>query len=416
MYDVIIVGTRVAGAATAMLLARRGLRVLAVDRATFPSDTMSTHQVQLPGVARLARWGLLDRLVAAGTPATREVRFDTGPHVLTGRFPTHEGVDALYSPRRTLLDSVLVDAARAAGAEVRENVHVQDIVVDDAGRAAGIRIRTEGGAPLTEQARFVVGADGKHSLVARTLGAPTYHDVPARTVACYTYWSDVDLPMGEIYTRPRRAVGAWPTNDGLVMTYVAWPIEELDEFRRDIEANALASLDLAGDLGKRVRAGTRAERFRTTPETPNLFRHPYGPGWALVGDAGLVLDPITGLGIGYAFRDAELLADALADGLGGRRPLAAALDGYVRERDACALPAYRFTTDLAALQPPTVEGQALFAALAARPEQVDRFLGMLTGAVPVAEFFAPANLFRIMGVRGMAKVMWGKARASKQRL
>src|SRR5262245_12108733 len=120
MYDVIIVGARVAGSATGMLLARIGFKVLVVDRASFPSDTLSTHQVQLPGVACLRRWGLLDRVIAANTPATRQVTFDTGFVRLEGRFPEFQGVDALYSPRRTILDKIIVDAARDAGAEVRE--------------------------------------------------------------------------------------------------------------------------------------------------------------------------------------------------------------------------------------------------------------------------------------------------------
>jgi 2-polyprenyl-6-methoxyphenol hydroxylase-like FAD-dependent oxidoreductase len=164
MYDVIIVGARVAGASTAMLLARRGLKVLVVDRATFPSDTLSTHQVQLPGVARLARWGVLDAVLAAGTPVTRDVRFDQGDAVITGRYPAYQGVDAMCSPRRTLLDRVLVDAARAAGAEIRENFAVEEILGD--GQVTGIRGREKGAPSVTEQARLVIGADGKHSLVA----------------------------------------------------------------------------------------------------------------------------------------------------------------------------------------------------------------------------------------------------------
>src|SRR5215468_808760 len=118
MYDVIVVGTRAAGASTAMLLARKGYKVLAVDRAEFPSDTLSTHQVQVPGVALLERWGLLDAVAASNAPATRRVRFDAGPVVLDGHFPCFEHVDALYSPRRTVLDRILVDAARAAGADM----------------------------------------------------------------------------------------------------------------------------------------------------------------------------------------------------------------------------------------------------------------------------------------------------------
>ena len=174
MHDVIVVGARVAGASTAMLLAREGLDVLVVDRAAFPSDTLSTHQVQLPGVARLARWGLLDRVVASGAPAASRVRFDTGPVVLEGAFPAFQGVDAVYSPRRTILDELLVEAAREAGAEVRERFAVDELVTED-GRVTGVRGRDAAGAPVTERARLVVGADGKRSRVAGAVGAAAYH-------------------------------------------------------------------------------------------------------------------------------------------------------------------------------------------------------------------------------------------------
>ena len=204
-------------------------------------------------------------------------------------------------------------------------------------------------------------------------------------------------------------MGAWPTNDGLTMTYGAWPVAEFHA-RGDVEGNVLRTLDLVGDLGERVRAGRRAERFRASPDLPNCFRRPWGPGWALVGDAGLVMDPTTGQGIGDALRDAELLADAIGDGLGGRRPLAAALAGYEQARDQAALAMYEFTTELAALGPPRVERQALFAALAGRQAEINRFLGVITGAVPIADYFTPRNLVRLLGVRGMATVMLSRLR------
>ena len=243
MYDVIIVGARVAGAPTAMLLARRGLKVLVLDRATFPSDTLSTHQVQLPGVARLARWGVLDAVLEAGMLVTRDVRFDQGDAVIAGRYPGYQGVEAMCSPRRTLLDRVLVDAARAAGAEVRENFAVEEILGD--GQVTGIRGREKGAPAVTEQARLVIGADGKHSLVAKAVGARAYRAGPPRSIAFYTYWADVPARdgspagTGEIYGRPGCAVGAWPTNEGLLMTYLAWPAARFEEFRRDVEGNFL---------------------------------------------------------------------------------------------------------------------------------------------------------------------------------
>ena len=394
MYDAIVVGTRVAGAPTAMLLARRGLKVLAVDRARFPSDTLSTHQVQVPGVARLARWGLLERLEAAGTPATRRVRFDPGPVVLEGTWPEFQGVDALYSPRRTLLDSLLVDAAREAGAEVREGFAVDELLVDG-DRVVGVR-----GGSVRERARVVIGADGRHSRVAKAVRAAAYRAVPARTIAYYTYWAGVPLAGGEMYARDRRMIGAWPTNDGLVMTYVAAPPDEFHRFRADPEGAVLRSLDLAGDLGERVRAGERAERVYGTADLASRFHAPAGPGWALVGDAGLRMDPITGQGIADAFRDAELLAAAVAGDL--------SFGDYRERRDAAALPMYEMTAELASLAPLRPDGRLVFEALEGRPEEVQRFLGVLCGASPPAEFFGPRSLLRLLGPRKLLKA--GRAR------
>ena len=409
MYDVIIVGARVAGSATAMLLARRGLNVLVLDRATFPSDTLSTHQVQVPGVARLARWGVLDQILAAGTPATRSVRFDQGEAVITGRFPEYDGADFMCSPRRTLLDKVLVDAARAAGAEVRENFTVDELLQDNE-TVTGVRGREKGAPVVTEQGRLVIGADGKHSLVAGAVRARAYRAKPPQSLAFYTYWEGVPVTGGAMYGRPGCALGAWPTNDGLLMTYLAWPIARFSEFRQDVEGNFLRTLDAVG-LGERFRAGRRAERFRGTPDLPSYFRQPYGPGWALVGDAGLLLDPITGQGIGHAFRDAELLADAVADGLGGIRPLDQALGQYHRARDKAARPMYDFTARIAALNPPAPAEIALFQALSQRQEDSDAFFGALTGSVPMREFMSPKNIIRLVGVRGFARLIRGQARS-----
>ena len=267
----------------------------------------------------------------------------------------------------------------------------------------GIRGRERGGGEVRERARLVVGADGRHSLVANAVRAVAYDAKPALSIAYYTYWAGVPMRGGEMYSRERRLIGAWPTNDGLVMTYVAAPASEFKAFKSDLDGSLLGSLDLAGDLGQRVRAGERAERIFGTADLQNRFHRPYGPGWALVGDAGLVMDPVTGQGIADAFRDAELLAAAITAGLGGGGSLEGALAGYQRKRDQAARAMYEFTAELASLGPPGVEQLMLFEALARRPHEVERFLGVLAGAVPIGEFFAPRNLLRLLGPRKMLK-------------
>ncbi len=405
-WDVIVVGARAAGAATAMLLARAGLRVLAVDQASFPSDTLSSHQVQVPGVSRLARWGLLDALAAAGTPPTRRVRFDAGDLVLEGCFPPEGGVDALYSPRRRLLDALLVDAARAAGAEVRENVRVKELTGCD-GVVTGIAGVQAGRTPVRETGRLVVGADGKHSLVARMVGAGTYRGRPAASIACYGYWSGLALEGGELYQRAGLAVAAFPTNDDLAVVFVAVPSTEFDRFRRDIEGSYVRALHRCGDLGDRVRGAIPVERLRTTPDLPNAFRVPSGPGWALVGDAGVVMDPVSAQGIGNAFRDAELLAQAIEEGLGGTRSLDASLAEHWRLRDAAVIQMYELTMRLATYRPPGLAERLVLRALAGRQAEIDRFLGVFAGTVPPRAFFGPANVLRLVGARIGARIAAG---------
>jgi flavin-dependent dehydrogenase len=384
-YDVIVVGARVAGAATAMLLARRGLRVLAVDRVSFPSDTISSHQVQVPGVARLHRWGLLDAVRASGAPPTRRVRVDAPGAVLDGAFPAYEGVDALYSPRRTVLDALLVDAARAAGAEVREHFRVEDLVWDG-DRVTGIVGRERDRPARTESAPLVVGADGKRSFVAQAVGAARYRERPVRAFACYGYWAGVPMDGGAMYQRPGLAVAVFPTNDDLTMVYLSAPIGGFDAFRTDIEGNYLKALDRCGDLGERVRAGTRAERLRTTPDQPNTFRRAHGPGWALVGDAGVVMDSISAQGITNALRDAELLADAITTGT---------LAEHQRRRDRAVRAMFDFTVRLAAF--PSRPADRLFLrAVAQRPAEVERLLGGFAGILPVDEVFSKRAALRVL--------------------
>jgi flavin-dependent dehydrogenase len=395
MYDAIVVGARCAGSPTAMLLACKGYRVLLLDKARFPSDTLSVHYIHQPGVASLRRWGLLERVIASNCPPVRRQRVDFGSIVLDAAPPPIDGVADAYAPRRTILDTLLVEAAAAAGAEVRERFTVDDLLMDGE-RVSGVRGHAAGGPAVNETARIVIGADGLHSRVARRVEAATYDVRPVCTCAYYAYWTDVPLQGAELYARPERMILAGPTNDGRTMVIVYWPVAAFHEVRTDIERHFLDALDLAPGLAERVRNGRRVEPFRGTADLPNFYRRPHGPGWALVGDAGYHKDPITAQGITDAFRDAELLVTALDDGWAGRRPLAEALTAYEQSRNETTRPLYELTGQFAALQPPPAEMQQLLGALRDDQAQADRFIGTVAGTVPIAEFFAPENIERIM--------------------
>jgi flavin-dependent dehydrogenase len=396
MYDAIVVGARCAGSPTTMLLARKGHRVLLLDKAGFPSDTLSAHYIHQPGVAKLYRWGLLDKVVASGCPPVERQVFDVGPFALTGTPPPADGITAGYAPRRTILDKILLDAAVDAGADVREHFAVEEIVTDGE-RVTGIRGRSPGGSLVQDEARIVIGADGMRSMIAQMVSAPTYSEQPASACTYYTYWSNVPMTAVELYPRPERMVIAAPTNDGLTMIIIYWPKTAFPQVRADIEGQFMRALDMIASFAERVRAGSRAEKFRGTADLSGFFRRPYGPGWALVGDAGYHKDPITAQGITDGFRDAELLADAIDDTFAGRLSTEDALAGYEQKRNEAVMPMYQLTCDLAKLEPPPPDMQKLFAALRDNQEQSGRFLGTIAGTVPIPEFFSPEYMRRVTG-------------------
>ncbi|MCC6178694.1 MAG: NAD(P)/FAD-dependent oxidoreductase [Chloroflexi bacterium] len=401
MYDAIVVGARCAGSPTAMLLARKGYRVLLVDRATFPSDTISTHIIWPPGVSRLKRWGLLDSVVASNCPPLRQITLDVGEFALVGSPPPVDGIAEAYAPRRTVLDKALVDAAAEAGADLREGFAVTRVVMDGA-RVTGIQGRLRDGTAVEEEARLIIGADGQHSIVARTVQAPKYDTRPSLACWYYAYWSGLSADGPEFYPRDGRAIGIIPTNDGLTGVAVVVAHRDLAAFRSDVEGNFLKTLALAPRLAERVQAGQRRELFRAMVDVPNFFRRPYGPGWALVGDAGYHKDPINAQGISDAFRDAELLVSAIDAGFSGRQPLETALSECERRRNEAVKPMYDFNCQLATLDPPPPEMQALLAALRDNQAETNRFLGTIAGTVPIPDFFAPANVERVMRGARMA--------------
>ena len=391
-YDAIVVGARCAGATTAMLLARRGYRVLVVDRAKFPSDTLSTHVIHAPGVAALDRWGLLDTVLATGCPPIEHYSFDFGPFVINGTTRPAEGQTAAYAPRRTVLDEILVNAGAAAGATVEEEFNVDGLIFDD-GKVSGIRGHSRNMKEENLRLRLVIGADGRASRVAKAVQARSYEEKPRLQWPFYTYFSELPVDGFETYIRPFRGFGAAATNDGLTMLVVSWPYAEAHSYKADVEGNYYRTLELVPQFASRVKAARREAPF-LGGAVPNYLRVPFGPGWALVGDAGYTKDPITAQGITDAFRDAEQCSAAVDQWLSGRMSYDDAFLGWHRERDRTVFPTYQFTTQLATLQPPPPEMQQLLGAIQGNQPAMDDFISVNAGTLSPEIFFSPEHLAR----------------------
>ena len=362
-YDVVVVGARAAGAATAMLLARQGHDVLLVDRTCLPADTISTHQLARPGVVQLHRWGLLPDVLASGAPAIREVSFTAEGETVRRTVKESAGVDLLVAPRRQVLDTLLAEAAVAAGVVLCSGVSITGVRRDSTGRVVGVHGHDRSGALVAFDGRFVVGADGLSSQVARSVGAPMLEQRPDGGAVQYAYYAGVPWQGIELIGADRSLVGVFPTHDDEACGWVAAPTEDTRVARRRTGYRAeafTAQLDHgAPELAARLRDGERVSPVTGMLRMPNHIRQSYGPGWALVGDAGYHRDAITGHGMSDAYRDAELLAEALDRALSGEVGERTALAGYQHLRGlalrevfelTCALSAYPSVPEFVELQ------------------------------------------------------------------
>ncbi|MGY1602177.1 FAD-dependent oxidoreductase [Geodermatophilus sp. SYSU D00815] len=381
-WDAVVVGARVAGASTAMLLARAGLRVLCVDRARAGSDTVSTHALMRAGVLQLDRWGLLDAVRAAGTPPVRRVVFSYGDERVTVSLRPGPGFDALYAPRRTVLDPLLADAAARAGATVRHGTPVTGLLRGSDGRVTGVAVRTRDGGVREERAPLVIGADGRSSLVAAGVRAATRYAGRAATEVLYGYFAGMPAEGYEWLYRPGASAGAIPTDDGLTCVFAGGaPATVQPLVRARGPQEALRALAAAAPLGPVLAAARPVGAVRHVRGTPAHLRVPYGPGWALVGDAGCWKDPLSTHGMSAALRDAELLARAVLSAPRPGRAQQEALAGYAAVRDALTLPVLRVVERIAAHDWDLREVRGLLRAMAsAMAEEVE----LLEGLHPVA--------------------------------
>ena len=329
-YDVIVVGD------PAMLLARGGARVLLLDRGRHGTDTVSTHALMRAGVMQLSRWGLLDAVAASGAPPVRRTLFhyDDGETVQVSIRP-YGGVDALYAPRRHVLDALLVDSAAAAGVEVRHGTTVTALLRDRYSRVHGVRAVDAAGRRVEVCAPVTIGADGIRSVVADQVGAPVIRQGSHAGAVLYRYLTDLPVAGYEWAYGDRAAAGMIPTNDSATGVFVSTTPARMRTLRKLGQEEAFGALlhQVAPGLAARASDATPAGRIHGWAGVAGYVRRSWGPGWALVGDAGYFKDPITAHGITDGLRDAELLAEAVLEVLDGAVPECVPLSRYQRTRD-----------------------------------------------------------------------------------
>ncbi|WP_086731302.1 FAD-dependent oxidoreductase [Streptomyces carpinensis] len=391
MYDAIVVGARCAGAPTALLLARAGYRVLLLDKAAYGSDTLSTHLVHQPGVAALARWGLLERVRASGCPPIERAVYEVADIHIEGCARGVEGQRAGFAPRRHVLDALLVDAATSAGAEYRDHCRVTGLLRDDGGRVVGVE-GSHGGRAFTERAHLVIGADGMRSTVARLAAAPYTARDPRLTCAYYTYWQDVPADL-ELYERPGGWVATVPTNDAATLVLAYFPQARFAEVRTDAHRAYMEQIRAtAPALHDRLAGAKPTERLHGCGDQENFFRQPTGPGWVLVGDAAHHKDSITARGISDAFQQVEALVEAVTGTLGGDPALLdAALARFAEDARARLVPGYEATLGAARLDPHE-QRLSLLRAVQSDPELTAIYLDMVAGIASASALYTPRLL------------------------
>jgi 2-polyprenyl-6-methoxyphenol hydroxylase-like FAD-dependent oxidoreductase len=392
MWDAVVVGARCAGASTALLLARKGYKVLLVDRAKFPSDTMSTLYIHQPGVARLKKWGLLDAIIASGCPRLGTVSYRIEDVVLRGPIAVMDDIDSTYAPRRIILDKILVDAAVAAGVEFAEECSLSALLADD-GRVTGVRLRTSRGE-AAERARLVVGADGMRSRVAELAMAGLVIGNPRLSCVYYTAWAGISCGLA-IRERPGSSIGTVPTHGDATLILTYFPQERFNTIKADPLQAHLDSIRLmAPDLFDQISGAEQALRLHGTGDQRNFFRTAHGPGWVLVGDAGHHLDSITARGITNAFIQSEMVTEELDGDLADSRRVDAALSRFASRRQNTLLDGYQSTLETARLR---VQDSRLkmLRSIARVPALRERYFALVAGIISMDEFLTP-ELVRLL--------------------
>ncbi|HEU5392689.1 MAG TPA: FAD-dependent monooxygenase [Streptosporangiaceae bacterium] len=388
MWDAVIVGARCAGASAALLLARRGQRVLLVDRATFPSDTMSTLYIHQPGIELLDRWGVLAPVIASGCPRLDSIKSIVQDVELRGPVAAYGNVTANYAPRRYILDQLLIEAAVAAGAEFAEGVSLSEVLWED-GRVAGVRLRAKDGGEICERTGLVIGADGMRSRLAELVGAPYLIEDPSVSCVYYTGWTGMSCGFETRVRSGSSAMAAVPTNDGVTILITYFPQDSFRAIKLNPRKAHLGCIrELAPELFEELSAGEQAIRLQGTGDQRNFFRQAHGPGWVLTGDAGLHLDSITAQGITHAFVQADLLSESLGDDLQDAERVDGALCGFATQTRSMLADEYSRTLEAASLHVPSSRVEAL-REISQVPALTERYFALIAGLISVDDFLLP---------------------------
>ncbi len=365
--DVVVVGARCAGSATAIALASRGRHVVVLDKARFPSDTLSTHLIWPAGLAELQELRALEAVAKLGAPPLPVAYASGGGIEVRAGYTRVDGIAHAMCVRRTGLDAALVETARGAGADVREHANVTGVVQYD-GRVTGVRYRDSSGTHEVN-ARLVVGADGRRSTIAEHVGAATpYRRRPSGRACYYGYWRDAPDARRDIAGQWRDGgeLGtAFPCDDGLVLVLLQPPVARVAAFRGDVEAGYRRTVAALPGLAERLRGAELVGPVRSATDIESYFRHSSGPGWALAGDAGHFKDPVTAQGIRDALRYGRLLGEAVHQELEDAGELDTAVRRWERGRDRDCLETYQWTNQLARGEPMSALEIELYRAAAA---------------------------------------------------
>jgi len=385
-YDVVVIGARCAGAATALLLARKGMDVLVVDKSRLGSDTLSTHALMRGGVLQLHRWGILEEIRKAGTPPVSTTTFHYGDESVEIAIKPKEGIEALFAPRRTVLDPILAAAAETSGAEILRGPRLIDLIRVQDGRVRGVVIEDPNGRSTEISADLVVGADGVRSKVADLVSARLTHQGMHATGVIYGYWEDLDLPGYHWYFKPGAGTGSIRTNGGTLVFAGVTREHFWQDVRFDLEAGFYQILTEASPaLAESLPKSSRPDRLRGYAGHNGFLRECWGPGWALVGDASYFKDPITAHGITDALRDAELLARAIDIGTPD------SLNGYQELRNDLSLNLFRITDQVASLDWSFEQLEALHREMSEEMKREVRFLASLDNPASGAAISPPGG-------------------------